>query len=77
MVEINHIISSYVEIQQDPVAVKEEIRRFDIRAIDFGLLRREFAKVKKKNLVLRDLVEVIQQNEDRLIVNKLVRIKFL
>ena len=61
MVEINHIISSYVEIQDQPLMVREEPVRFDISAIDFDLLRREFAKVKKKNLVMRDLQEIIQQ----------------
>ena len=66
MVEINAIISSYVEIQHMPSIVREEPRRFDISAIDFDLLRREFAKVKKKNLVLKDLEEVIQQKLDRM-----------
>lgn len=61
MVQINAIISSYVEIQHTPMMVCEEPRRFDISAIDFDLLRREFAKVKKKNLVMKDLEEVIQQ----------------
>ena len=66
LVEINAIISSYVEIQHMPSMVREESRRFDISAIDFDLLRREFAKVKKKNLVLKDLEEVIQQKLDRM-----------
>ena len=66
MVEINAIISSYVEIQHMPSMVREEPRRFDISAIDFDLLRREFARVKKKNLVLKDLEEVIQQKLDRM-----------
>ena len=66
LVEINAIISSYVEIQYMPSMVREESRRFDISAIDFDLLRREFAKVKKKNLVLKDLEEVIQQKLDRM-----------
>lgn len=48
MVQINAIINSYVEIQHMPSMVCEEPRRFDISAIDFDLLRREFAKVKKK-----------------------------
>lgn len=66
MVEINAIINSYVEIQHMPSMVREETRRFDISAIDFDLLRREFAKVKKKNLVLKDLEEVIHQKLDRM-----------
>jgi len=42
-----------------PSMVHEEQRRFDISAIDFDLLRREFAKVKKKNLGMKDLEELI------------------
>ncbi len=61
MVEINGIISSYVEIQHTSLRIQEESRRFDISAIDFDLLRREFSRVKKKNLVLRDLEAAIQQ----------------
>lgn len=67
MVEINAIVSSYVEIQHVPPAMHEEPRRFDISAIDFDLLRREFARVKKKNLVLKDLEEVIQQKLARML----------
>ena len=64
MIEINEIISAYVEIEHTPSMVREESRRFDISAIDFDLLRREFAKVKNKNLVLKDLEEVIRQRLD-------------
>ena len=76
MVEINSIISEYVEIDDAPMMVKEEPRRFDISAIDFDLLRREFAKVKKKNLVMKDLEEIIQQKLDRLLFNNPNRIDY-
>lgn len=66
MVEINGIISDYVEIEHIPVTF-EEARRFDISAIDFDLLRREFAKVKKKNLIMKDLEEAIQQKLDQML----------
>ena len=66
MVEINAIISSYVKNQHTLSMLREEPRRYYISAIDFDLLRREFAKVKKKNLVLKDLEEVIQQKLDRM-----------
>ena len=61
MVEINSIISSYVEIEQTGGTVREGTR-FDISAIDFDLLRREFAKAKNKNLLMRDLEEIILIN---------------
>lgn len=76
MVEINSIISAYVEIQHTPAMVREEPRRFDISAIDFDLLRREFSKVKKKNLVLKDLEEVIRQKLDSMLFNNPARINY-
>lgn len=76
MIEINGIISEYVEIQQTPNVVRESPRRFDISAIDFDLLRREFAKVRKKNLVLKDLEEVIQQKLDNMILSNPNRINY-
>lgn len=76
MVKINAIISSYVEIQHTPMMVREEPRRFDISAIDFDLLRREFAKVKKKNLVLKDLEELIQMKLDRMLFTNPERINY-
>lgn len=76
MIEINGIISSYIEIQDTPLMVKEESARFDISAIDFDLLRKEFAKVKKKNLVLKDLEEVIQQKLDSMLFANPDRINY-
>lgn len=76
MVQVNAIISSYVEIQHMPSMVREEPRRFDISAIDFDLLRREFAKVKKKNLVLKDLEELIQMKLDRMLFTNPERINY-
>ena len=76
MIEINSIISSYIEIQHMPITSNQETRRFDISAIDFGLLRTEFAKVKRKNLVMRDLEETIQQKLDRMLFTNPERINY-
>lgn len=76
MIEINGIISSYVEILHTSTMVKEEPRRFDISAIDFDLLRREFARIKKKNLVMKDLEELIQQKLDRMLFTNPERINY-
>lgn len=76
MIEINEIISEYVEIQHTPTMMCEEPRRFDISAINFDLLRREFAKVKTKNLVLTDLEEVIKQKLDSMIFANHDRINY-
>ncbi|MEY8413106.1 type I restriction endonuclease subunit R [Lachnospiraceae bacterium 62-26] len=76
MVQINTIINSYVEIQHTPTLIREEPRRFDISAIDFDLLRREFAKVKKKNLVLKDLEELIRMKLDKMLFANPERINY-
>ena len=52
-VTINEIISE--EIGTDPDSSLTGTRQFDISAIDFDFLRKEFAKIKRKNLVLSDL----------------------
>ncbi len=76
MVQINTIISSYIEIQHTPMMIREEPRRFDISAIDFDSLHREFAKVKKKNLVLKDLEELIQMKLDKMLFANPERINY-
>ena len=76
MVQMNAIISSYIEIQHTSMMIREEPRRFDISAIDFDLLRREFAKVKKKNLVLKDLEELIRMKLDKMLFANPERINY-
>ena len=76
MVQINAIISSYIEIQHTPMMIREEPRRFDISTIDFDLLHREFAKVKKKNLVLKDLEDLIQMKLDKMLFANPERINY-
>ena len=65
-----------MKIDDATTITKEEPRQFDISAIDFDLLRREFAKVTKKNLVMKDLEEIIQQKLDRLLFNNPDRIDY-
>ena len=76
MVEINSIISEYVEINDTSSTEDGDPRRFDISSIDFELLRREFAKVKKKNLVMKDLEELIQLKLDRMVFGNPDRINY-
>lgn len=75
MVEINNIISDYVEIEHSYM-INEEVKRFDISGIDFDLLRREFAKVKNQNLLMRDLEEIIQMKLDRMLFTNPERINY-
>lgn len=76
MVQMNAIISSYIEIQHTSMTIREEPRRFDISAIDFDLLRREFAKIKKKNLALKDLEELIRMKLDKMLFANPERINY-
>ena len=76
MVEINNIINSYIEIEHISIMVREESHRFDISAIDFDLLCREFTKVTKKNLVLKDLEEILQQKLDKMLFANPERINY-
>lgn len=76
MVEINSIISDYVEIEPQQANQLCESRRFDISAIDFDLLHKEFARAKKKNLILKDLEEVIQQKLNHMLFTNPNRINY-
>ena len=75
MVEINGIINDYVQIEPAEQGATPS-RQFDISGIDFDLLRREFAKAKRKNLVIRDLDLVIQQRIAALLFNNPNRINY-
>ncbi len=63
MVQINGILGDYIMIER-AADDRGFAKRFDISKIDFDLLRREFAKVKKKNLAFMDLDELIQVRLD-------------
>ena len=64
--EINRIISEYVQIEQAAEGITPS-RQFDISKIDFDLLRREFAHAKKKNLILKDLQDLVCERLDRML----------
>lgn len=79
MVEINAIISDYVQIEQQTGKLRtRQPRKFDISQIDFDLLQGEFAKSKKKNLVMKDIQDLIQSrlaymlssNPDRIVYHE-------
>lgn len=74
MVAINAIINEYVQIETETGT--KPSRRFDISGIDFDLLQREFAKVKKRNLVMKDLEDLIKQKLDRMLFSNPDRINY-
>ena len=73
-VAINNIIDEHLEIDSSVVA--ESGRRFDISRIDFDLLQREFAKAKQKNLVLKDIQELLQERLAQMMAANPSRINF-
>ena len=75
MVEINNILNDYVRVEQAAEGIVPS-RQFDISKIDFDLLRREFARAKKKNLVMKDLDELIRVRLDSMLFNNPDRIKY-
>ena len=75
MVEINSIISEYIQIEQVAEGITPS-RQFDISRIDFDLLRREFAHAKKKNLILKDLQDLLCNRLGKMLLSNPDRIKY-
>ena len=73
-VAINNIIDEHLEIDSSVVA--ESGRRFDISRIDFDLLQQEFAKAKQKNLLLKDIQELLQERLAEMLAQNPSRINF-
>ena len=75
MVQINGILGEYIMIEQE--SNNNDIAKcFDISRIDFDLLRREFAKTKKKNLLITDLDELIQTRLDSMLKENPSRVDY-
>ena len=75
MVQINGILGEYIMIEQESNN-NDIAKRFDISRIDFDLLRREFAKTKKKNLLITDLDELIQTRLDNMLKENPSRVDY-
>ena len=75
MVQINSIISEYVQVDLPDEGIVPS-RQFDISKIDFDLLRREFAKAKTRRLILKDLDELIKQRLDKLLFSNPQRVNY-
>ena len=76
-VAINDIVNEHLEIDSGAMMVADSgSSRIDISGIDFDLLRREFAKREDKNLVLRDIQDLLQERLARLLAENPSRINF-
>ena len=74
-VTINEIVNEHLEIDTS-ATIASEPQRFDISGIDFDLLRREFAKSHEKNLVLKEIQEVLQERIAQMLAQNPSRINF-
>jgi type I restriction enzyme R subunit len=75
-VAINEIVNDHLEIEATMAADDGPNRRFDISGINFELLRREFAKSREKNLVLKDIQELLQERIAQMLAQNPSRINF-
>lgn len=73
-VTINRIINDQLEVSVD--TAHDEHPMIDISKINFDVLRREFAKSKRKNLIMRDLESMIQERLARMIATNGNRVNF-
>ena len=76
MAHINQIVSEYVAVVHTGAADSVESKKFDISKIDFDRLRREFERVENKNLLLKDLQELVEQRLAQMLKNNPLRIDY-
>ena len=75
-VAINNIVSEHLELDSTIVSDQGSMRRFDISGINFDLLRHEFARSKEKNLVMKDIQELLQERIAQMMAANPSRINF-
>lgn len=67
---------AYLGTQEPSAAGLVESKKFDISKIDFDLLRREFERVRNKNLLLKDLQILVEQRLAQMLKNNPLRIDY-
>ena len=75
-VAINEIVNEHLQIDATIVAEPDVSRQFDISGINFDILRREFAKSKEKNLILKDIQELLQERIAQMLSQNPRRVNF-
>lgn len=83
MAKLNEIVSRYIEVvayplDQTPSNVYDatDDRRFDISKINFERLRSEFERAKNKNLLFKELQDVVEQRLNNLVRRNPLRINY-
>jgi len=74
-VAINDIVNEHLHVIETKVA-DDGPNRFDISKINFELLRREFAKSREKNLIMKDLQDLLQERLAQMMTQNPSRINF-
>ena len=74
-VTINEIVNEHLEVENMTLS-ENSSRRFDISGINFDLLRHEFARSKEKNLVMKDIQELLQERIAQMMSANPSRINF-
>ena len=75
-VAISYIVNSHLEIITHTTAIAAEPKRFDISGINFDILKREFASSKHKNLILKDIEELLEERIAKMMTQNPSRINF-
>ncbi len=75
-VAISDIINEHIEMENPRVEEESLSRRFDISGINFDLLRREFARSREKNLIMKDIQELLQERIAQMLALNPLRINF-
>ena len=74
-VTINQIVNEHLEVENMTLS-ENNSRRFDISGINFDLLRSEFARSKEKNLVMKDIQELLHERIAQMLAANPSRINF-
>lgn len=74
MAQINEIVSEYVAVTKN--TGEEDNKKFDISNIDFDRLRREFEKAQNKNLLLKDLQQLVEARLAKMLRENPLRIDY-
>lgn len=74
MAQINEIISEHIYVNINTGL--EESKKFDISNIDFDRLRKEFEKAKNKNLLFRDLQQIVAERLLKMMKSNPLRIDY-
>lgn len=74
MAQINAIVSEYITVTKN--TGEEESKKFDISNIDFDRLRREFEKAQNKNLLFKDLQQLVEERLAKMLKQNPLRIDY-